>query len=386
MSDVLTVADVPVMPLQGFAGHDPIGGPIWPEFAAQTTARFCREAGVPVDSAPVPEECQSEIAESAVWGGYVHPHFGHLIAEHLTRVLPSLQARPDDLVLFTVEKDRDPTALPAFFHEVLDWYGVPRDRVRIIARPTLVRRLTVVPQGEMLWGKAPDASYLDLVDALPGRNGLTPVPDDLVYVARTGLVARGQGSHLGEGYLVQLLQALGVTILDPAKLGLREQLARYAGAKRLIFAEGSAVHGRQLLGRVRQDVHVLMRRVRYLARPLLRPRVRKLAYVNAHGGALRVRDRQDRGFPHMNAVFYNAAALLDGFDRIGIDLRAGWNQDAYLSHALKDAAQWEAAERDNKVLSGQNARVYQAEMSAVQSSFTDLPASLSADRAGGLQH
>jgi hypothetical protein len=378
MSEVQTFTDVPVMPLQALLEHDPQGGPIWPEFETQTTARFCRQHGVPVDVRPTPEPCEAEIREAAVWGGYVHPHFGHLVAEHLTRILPSIQARPDDLVLFITEKDRDPASVPSHFHDVLHWYGLPRERIRILSQPTLVRKLSVVPQGEVLWGKAPDASYLELLDALPARHGLTPVPGEIVYVSRSGLVSKGQGSHLGEGYLVQLLRELGVTIFDPAGLSIREQMEHYAGAKTLVFAEGSALHGRQLLGRVRQDVHVLMRRVRYLARPLMRPRVRRLTYLNSNGGVLQVRDRADKGYPHLNAVFYRTEALLAGFERMGLNLRSKWDQEAYLAAALSDAADWERSRRDDKVLSDRNLRVYLSEMCALIKGVRSLPGSFSA--------
>jgi hypothetical protein len=378
MTELRTFTDVPVMPLQGFREHDPQGGPVWPDFELQTTARFCRFHGVPVDLPPIPEPCRAEIEKESIWGGYIHPHFGHLIAEHLTRILPSIHARPNDLVLFITEKERDPESVSDHFYEILDWYGLPRERIRIIAQPTLVRKLSVVPQGEVLWGKGPDASYLDLLDAVADRNGLKPVASEIAYVSRLGLVAKGQGSHLGESYLVQLLRDLGVRIIDPARLSIREQLQYYAGAKTLIFAEGSALHGRQLLGRVRQDLYVLMRRVRYLARPILRPRVRKLAYASTHGGILRVRDRANKGFPHLNAVFYQTEALLRCFDAVGLDLRSRWNQNDYLSAAISDAAHWEQARREDKVLSDQNTRVYLAEMSAAFKGITSLPVSFSA--------
>lgn len=375
MSAVQTFRDVPVMPLQALREHDPLGGPVWPDFDAQTTARFCRLPGVPVDALPAEEPCEEEITEDAIWGGYLHPHFGHLVSEHLTRVLPGIHARPDDLVLFMVEKDRDPAQVAPHFHDVLNWYGVRRDRVRIISRPTLARRLSVVPQGEVLWGKAPDAGYLDLLDALPDRHGIDPVPGDIVYVTRAGLAAKGQGSHLGESYLVQLLQELGVTIFDPAGLSIRAQLERYAGARTLIFAEGSALHGRQLLGRVRQEVYVLKRRVRYLARPMLRPRVRKLTYLNTNGGVLKMRDRDGRGYPHLNAVFYRTDALLDGFQAMGLDLRSRWDQQAYLAAALGDAAAWEQARHEDKVPAERNMQVYLAEMSAAIKGISSLPPS-----------
>lgn len=386
MSEVQTFSDIPVMPLQAFSGHDPQGGPVWPDFAWQTTARFCRQHGVPVDVPPTVEPCSAEIQEDAVWGGYIHPHFGHLIAEHLTRVLPSIHARPDDLVLFSVARDQDPEALSPHFYQILEWYGLPRERVRVISEPTRARKLAVLPQGEVLWGKAPDVSYLNLLDALPVRNALVPKVGDIVYVGRMGLVSKGMGSHLGEDYLIQHLQELGVTIVDPAHLELRAQLATYAGAKTLIFAEGSAIHGRQLLGRVQQDIYVLKRRVRYLARPNIKPRVRRLTYVNTNGASLRVRDRADKGFPHRNAVFYNTEALLGCFDSMGLNLRARWNQQAYLANALEDAAQWEAAKPENFVFSDQNVRVYLAEMSAAIEGITSVPASFSTGPTRALQH
>jgi hypothetical protein len=378
MSDVQTFSDVPVMPLQAFSGHNPIGGPVWPDFESQTIARFCRFAGMPVDLLPTLMPCLAEIDENAIWGGYIHPHFGHLIAEHLTRVLPSMHARPDDLVLFALQQGQDPQAVPTYFYDVLQWYGLPIERIRIIAQPTMVRRLSVVPQGEVLWGKGPDKSYLELLETLSAHNGLDPKREDIVYVGRSGLVTQGQGSHLGEGYLIRHLQDMGVTIIDPAKLGLRAQLEYYAGAKTLIFAEGSAIHGRQLLGRVRQEMYVLKRRVKYLGRPLLRPRVRKLSYINTDGNALRVKSKALKGFPHRNAVFYRSEALLLCFDALGLDLRSRWNQSDYLCAALDDAAQWEQAKPSDLVLADQNMRVYLAEMSAVIKGITALPASFSA--------
>ncbi len=386
MNELQTFTDVPVMPLQSFSGQNPIGGPVWPDFESQTTARFCRLAGAPVDSLPTLEPCRSEIGENAIWGGYIRPHFGHLIGEHLTRVLPSLHARPDDLVLFALKADDELETVPAYFHEILQWYGLPRERIRIITQPTMVRRLSVVPQGEVLWGKGPDKSYLELVDAIPERYGLDPKPRDFVYVGRIGLLCKGHGAHLGEGYLIRHLQDMGVTIVDPTQLSLREQLECYAGAKTLIFAEGSAIHGRQLLGRLRQHMYVLKRRFRNLARPILKPRVRKLYYVNADGGALRVKGKGLKGFPHRNAVFYQSEALLECFDAMGLNLRSKWNKTDYLCAALDDAAQWENAKPPDLVLSDLNLRVYLAEMSGVIEGITSLPASFSVGPAPALQH
>ncbi|KGJ10668.1 hypothetical protein IT40_10535 [Paracoccus versutus] len=72
----------------------------------------------------------------------------------------------------------------------------------------------------------------------------------------------------------------GVAILDPGKETLMRQMALYAGARLLIFAEGSAMHGRQLLGRVDQKILVLRRRPQSrMAWAQLEPKCRKLEYA-----------------------------------------------------------------------------------------------------------
>lgn len=70
----------------------------------------------------------------------------------------------------------------------------------------------------------------------------------VVYVSRSALTTKG--CHAGETYLCSVLQQLGVSVIWPEAMPLREQLQRYAGAEKLVFAEGSALHGRQLLGRL----------------------------------------------------------------------------------------------------------------------------------------
>ena len=94
-------------------------------------------------------------------------------------------------------------------------------------------------------------------------------------VSRAGIAQRGGGGHAGESYLIGLLRSKGVTVLDPGQADLSVQMAAYAGAVRLIFAEGSALHGRQLLGRVAQDIDVLRRRPgKVMAQAQLQPRCR----------------------------------------------------------------------------------------------------------------
>lgn len=92
--------------------------------------------------------------------------------------------------------------------------------------------------------------HLDLLEEVERLNRLAPIQNDVVYVSRNGYLAMGKGGTAGEAALTDALSRAGVAVLDPARTTLGTQMALYAGAKLFVFAEGSAIHGRQLLGRV----------------------------------------------------------------------------------------------------------------------------------------
>ncbi len=119
------------------------------------------------------------------------------------------------------------------------------------------------------------------------------------------------------------------------------QMALYAGARLLIFAEGSAMHGRQLLGRVDQKILVLRRRPQSrMAWAQLEPRCRKLKYaliIKAFAMPL-----PPQGVPvHPYGIaFYNKDPLLNTLRRNGIDITPYWGEEAYRQAMKVDAHAW----------------------------------------------
>jgi hypothetical protein len=347
MSALAAFDKVAVVPVTAVKSHIALGGPIWPDFYHQTAPRHCRN-GRPVDRRPARTASLAPFRRPAIWGGYLDPAFGHLVAEQLTRLPLALADRPGDLVLFTLDPKRTPETLPGFVWELFDWLGVPRRALRFVTEPRLAPELRVAPQAEMLGGVAPAADYLDLLDHLPARNGLAPQPRlPLVYVGRAGLAAQGRGAHLGEAYLIALLERLGVTVIDPGRMPLRAQMHIYLQAEVLVFSEGSALHGRELLGRIAQDIHVLMRRPgSALARAQLTPRCRSLAYHDVVAQLLTVQAAPGgpaaplRELGHLTASFYDIPALLRVFADLGLPLTRHWNMQGYRRAALDDALRW----------------------------------------------
>lgn len=336
--------DICVVPTQGFRAHIATGGPVWPDFETQTAIRHCRD-GRPVDrSAVVPGTDLDEVDAPCVWGGFIDRHFGHFVAEHLPRLLFSLRERPADIYLFTAEAGLSDGDLPGWVWDLLMWYGLARGQVRIVTRALRVRELRVGPQAEMLPQVEPGRDYLGLLEARLAANGLVPELNDRLYVGRGGLVAAGRGGHAGEGYLVTVLATLGIPVLDSGTAPLRRQLALYAGAKSIVFAEGSAIHGRQLLGYIEQDIHILRRRRgRSVAQAMLRPRCRALVYRRTVGGGLMAYFRNGRRRPGSALALYDKPALFKAFSAVGLNLAPHWNDDDYRASVLADIDGWIAS-------------------------------------------
>jgi hypothetical protein len=340
------VTVVPAVTLE--RGGVPLGGPVWPRFRSQLAARHCRE-GRAVDRRPeAPETVEAVLGGPTVWGGVARCHFGHLVSEFTTRLPQSLAERPSDRYLFLLDAGESAQSVPSYVWAVLDWYGVPRPQVAFVERPMRVKVLRVAPQGEQMNTVGPSAAYLDLLDANLRRRDLAAEPSDILYVARAGLCALGLGGHAGEGYLVSLLRELGVQVMDPAAVDLRTQLARYAGAKTIVFAEGSAIHGRQLLGRIDQRIVVLVRRPgKRLALPHLQPRCRELDYVEA-GRNVMLPVRAQGPNPVIGMAFYDPDALAAAFAGLGVDLRRHWDEAAYRAACEMDVAGWMRVRLDRR--------------------------------------
>ena len=340
--------NVPVIPSVSLfsGGRLSDGGPIWPNFATRKGIRFSRR-GVIADREPLlPDGPLTVMDQPCVWGGYALANFGHLIAEHVTRVLTSVTAWPDYTVLFVGKPGEGAEKAPGYFWAILEWYGLPRQRVMFVTEPLRVAELHVMPQAEELAFGEPSDDYLDLLDQLPKLRGLVPISSDILYVSRQGLLEKGKGGHAGEDYLVSRLEAKGVRVLDPGTASLMEQLALYAGAKTIVFAEGSALHGRQLLGRLKQRIVVLSRRPgKDLAIGALAKRCDRLDYVEATTRLVIAVSTDSHSYTAKGISFYDLAAVQACFRDLGVDLAAGWSQTDFVKVRDAQARAWLVAIR-----------------------------------------
>lgn len=341
-SEAYLAAGVRIEPLTTAQAQRRVAPSFWtgdvPDFAHHL--RSGRRADSPrAVGTPSPSPEPVEILDGpAVWCGFLANHFGHFVAEHATRLLFSRLERPDDTFLFLLRPWVTEAGVPTWFWDILDWYGVPREQVAFVtSRPVLVRELRVFPQAEHLT-VGPAREYLDALDDHT-RPMLPPGPPaGTLFVSRAGMNLRLGG----ERYLEDRLRAAGVTVLRPEAAPLREQLDRYASARKIIFSEGSAMHGRQLLGRIGQDVDVLVRRKgKHVGRVLLEDRVHALDHVDTLAGNLPF-SVDANGRPAMYHAFplVDQQALVEAFTRHGVDLSGSWSESAFEESQQEDLENW----------------------------------------------
>jgi hypothetical protein len=341
--------DIEVVPGEAFRRQSVLvdGGPVWPDFDRQTLVRMVRRGRYidePVEPVDGPHEV---ITRPCLWGGYAIAHFGHLIADHLTRVLEGRVNRPHDLMLFLLRPGQGVDEVPGYFWDLMDWYGVPRGQVRFVTGPLRVAELRCYAQAEPFQSWPPSSRYLDLLAQNTVRMGLVADVAPVVYVGRMGMLAQAKSGAAGESYLVQVLQQVGVRVLDPGRAHLGEQLAAYAGAGVLIFAEGSAVHGRQLLGWQDQTIVILNRRQgARMAEAAMTPRCRELHFVEATGQGIGMGTMAAARQSALGLSLYDLTAVMAALARHGVDLTGLWDDAAYQAAVRADARTWLCAQRD----------------------------------------
>ncbi|WP_374585882.1 hypothetical protein [Ideonella dechloratans] len=302
--------DILVAPVQallaGFHGgavHQ--AGPIYPDFDTPSPARHWR-AEVPVDVCPRPPAEGASVDRlegEALWGGCLVNHFGHFLAEFVHRLLPAAQARPELPILYVTRPGQAAQPLPGFIQAVFAYLGVA-ERVRVLDRPTRVDRLWVAPQAERLGGSPPAADYLAVLATCQARLPAAP-PGDVLFVSRAGV---GEGL-VGEGLLERYFETLGAQVYRPELHPLPAQLATYLAHAQLVFTEGSALHGLQLLGRLPGEVTVLSRRPGRFGQAFLASRVAALHHVPLAGPAVHGRAAAGRSANWVGLVYLDTAPL-----------------------------------------------------------------------------
>ena len=205
-----------------------------------------------------------------VYGGSLHHHFGHFMVESLGR-LWAMEELHDwaDGIVWTLAAPRagngarfaDATLQRSFIQDTLRLLGLGGKKLHIVIGPTVFEHLAV-PSALMLNGPPGVASghpvFRHFIRRMAAAAEDTPALPGL-YVSRAGLVAPAR--FAGEDRLEQAFVRAGWQVLRPEERSVPDQIALYRAARRLVFAEGSALHLYAYVARPEQRVGILLRRL-----------------------------------------------------------------------------------------------------------------------------
>jgi hypothetical protein len=299
--------NIEILPINGSTMDDIYAfnhGPIFPKWKTDNACLRVKYGNYPVDHKPKSSNLKNipVVNTPLLWCGIIHNHFGHFCAEYSSRILhyKGMGGKLCFSVLSDREKYHKFETLPCWFTQIINFFGFTKNDVYLVTEPIIAKKLYVVPQSENYDQVVPTSDdYLDLLD----KNSPPVPPDkkkDIYYISRTGL-SHYTGKIAGEKYIEKYLKSIGVNIVKPETLSIKEQLNIYKHAKTLIFAEGSAYHCLQLLGRINCDILIIRRRG-LRTEPwyvnVLKPRCKTLTLSNYEG--------------HVN---------------IGLDAMTGWFKD-----------------------------------------------------------
>ena len=337
-----TFYDIPVVPFSSvlagpMGGAEHLGGPIWPDWDNRTFERHCRDQK-PIDLKP---ELTQEIApfalDHAFWGGPIANHFGHQIADFSMRILPSRFVDPNAKLVFSANL-LEP---PQWFHEILRWAEVGAYDVFFAKKAHQFDALSVCEQPEQLWMTQPAKEHLDMMDSFIHNKQLNLKPiSQPVYISRAGLNVT-KASFAGERYLEHCINQSGGYVFRPELSPLEDQLKLYLRARELIFAEGSAIHACQLLGRFTANVDVLSRNENFnIISPIISNRANSYRNVYAVKHVICGLTLSGQENVWNTVSIFDLEKLHDYFKSKGLNISKCWNMDAYIDEVIKDVLTW----------------------------------------------
>jgi hypothetical protein len=328
--------------LVGAPGNAFIGGPVLDD-PADARLRHSHWR-VPFDGTNQDAEYLQFLDGEWNYVGPVYGHFGHVMAEMVHRILPAMQKFKCRNWLAVTHAGGHVTYadLPAVYRSVLIFFDIGPDNLKVINRNTVVSTLNIVEQGSDLGG-GPKPGYLDMLAAFshPKLDQILPRPpvNRKVYVSRSK-IPHG-GSFLGERYIETLLADEGFDIFHPEDWLLSTQMLRYRHADLLVFPEGSACHGVELLGAHSLGrVYVLMRRASHRGTftAILGPRASRLATTTEmpYLGTVRLHPEDKRLLTEVGVSVFDLDHLVGFLRSHGIAELSTLDPAAYFDAAAAD--------------------------------------------------
>lgn len=197
----------------------------------------------------------SKIDGGLVYGGLLqNTHFGHFVAESLTRLWAALHLSEAYNRLIFIKRISH-KAIPGYAEQLISllWPGA------VILAPDEVVKVDSIAIPDPICGPANGFLVGHPLVHRSIKHLQWPTTGLRIYVSRSKLTP-ASGGYLAEKLLEENLARDGYLIFHPQDFSIQEQLKTYSSASDLIFADGSALHLYSLVSKKEQTVFVIWRR------------------------------------------------------------------------------------------------------------------------------
>ena len=191
----------------------------------------------------VPPENIAYVDETVLYGGTLTDHPGHLIAESFADRLWWLAENPDSDIKVAIEIIWNDGELAesynkSFVMEFLDAFGLPKERLIVIKKPTMFKKIIVPDQSAIpLRSCFPyefTAGYIKPYQHITDR--LTPGEHRKIYLTKSKLHNQ---STVGEEYFIDFFEKKGFKIIHPEDYTIKEKAELMYGAEEVVTIDGT---------------------------------------------------------------------------------------------------------------------------------------------------
>ena len=229
---------------------------------------------------------------TSIYCGQMLIHFGHQFAEDMHRLWAMADYKYDHLI-FAKQMNREATK--QIIRDAVLYLGGDLNKILFVDRhkPYNYDHLIIPDRGSQMEHKFEvTEAYLDKLSSMATTQ---PDPKLKVFVTRRHL--KDLGYVAGESYIARELSKNGFIDFTPEGTSCSEQLNLYLNSKILIFSEGSAIHGTDLIGRLPDcEAGVIRRRASESTGFLLKSKVKTLRSIDCRVAKTHPQERRTLSF------------------------------------------------------------------------------------------
>lgn len=201
-----------------------------------------------------------------LYAGLLYNHYGHIMTESIHRLWaydPSIHSGVVFVVLYHdgYEGRLGQFNYPKYLADILKIFGIGEEKIILVKQGMIFEEMDLVVPGSFLGGGA-EEWYFPILEEVYERveslSNIDLIKPDRLFMGRSHIIHKG--TLLGESYFGHILQKNKYIYFKPEEYNIYDQITIVKKSKEVVFVEGSAIYGVDLVSKVDGVVSMIPRR------------------------------------------------------------------------------------------------------------------------------